>query len=111
LFALFGPATCKSKSSESNLLKKSALMRMAIGSPAPLRDGIRTQNLGRGKRFGGPPAVADALRIAECRASGASWRSIDRQLALHGETVKKIARCSEKKVAYRQRLNRNRKTP
>ena len=49
-------------------------MRMANSSSAALRDGIRTQNLGRGKRFGGPPAVADALRISERRASGAPWR-------------------------------------
>jgi hypothetical protein len=75
-------------------------MRMAISSSAALRDGIRTQNLGRGKHFGGPPAVADALRIGERRASGASLRAIGRELGLRpsGETVKKIAQTLRKNM-------------
>jgi DNA invertase Pin-like site-specific DNA recombinase len=55
-----------------------------------VKAGIRNAKA-KGKRLGRPPAVADARRISERRASGASWRSIGRELGLSGETVKKIA--------------------
>jgi DNA invertase Pin-like site-specific DNA recombinase len=55
-----------------------------------VRAGIRNAKA-KGKRLGRPPAVADALRIGERRASGASWRAIGRELGLSGDTVKKIA--------------------
>jgi DNA invertase Pin-like site-specific DNA recombinase len=55
-----------------------------------VKAGIRNAKA-KGKRLGRPPAVADARRISERRASGASWRAIGRELGLSGETVKKIA--------------------
>jgi DNA invertase Pin-like site-specific DNA recombinase len=55
-----------------------------------VRAGIRNAKA-KGKRLGRPPAVADALQIAQRRVSGASWRAIGREMGLSGETVKKIA--------------------
>jgi DNA invertase Pin-like site-specific DNA recombinase len=55
-----------------------------------VKAGIRNAKA-KGKRLGRPPAVADALQIAQRRVSGASWRAIGRELGLSGETVKKIA--------------------
>jgi hypothetical protein len=52
--------------------------------------------------LGRPPAVGDALRINERRASGASWRAIGRELGLSGETAKKNRANVAKKYAQLQ---------
>jgi DNA invertase Pin-like site-specific DNA recombinase len=60
-----------------------------------VRAGLRNAKA-KGKRLGRPKAVADISRIVQRRASGASWRAIGREIGLSGETVKKLAKCSEK---------------
>jgi DNA invertase Pin-like site-specific DNA recombinase len=69
------------------------LERSLIGER--VRAGLR-QAKARGKRLGRPNAIADTSRIAERRASGASWRAIGREMSLSGETVKKLVKSSEK---------------
>jgi DNA invertase Pin-like site-specific DNA recombinase len=60
-----------------------------------VRAGLRNAKA-KGKRLGRPNAIADTSRIGERRASGASWRAIGREMGLSGETVKKLAKSSEK---------------
>jgi DNA invertase Pin-like site-specific DNA recombinase len=55
-----------------------------------VRAGLRNARA-RGVRLGRPKSVGDPARIAEFRASGASWRAIGRELGLSPETVKKMA--------------------
>jgi DNA invertase Pin-like site-specific DNA recombinase len=63
-----------------------------------VRAGLRNAKA-KGKRLGRPKAVADTSRIAERRVSGASWRAIGREMSLSGETVKKLAQCSDKTLS------------
>jgi DNA invertase Pin-like site-specific DNA recombinase len=72
------------------------LERSLIGEH--VRAGLRNARA-KGKRLGRPNAVADTARIAKRRASGASWRAIGRELGFSGETVKKLAKRSEKTLS------------
>ena len=72
------------------------LERSLIGER--VRAGLRNAKA-KGKRLGRPSAVADTLLIAKRRASGASWRAIGREMSLSGETVKKLAKSSEKTLS------------
>jgi len=72
------------------------LERSLIGER--VRAGLRHAKA-KGKRLGRPSAVADTLLIAKRRASGASWRAIGREMSLSGETVKKLAKSSEKTLS------------
>jgi DNA invertase Pin-like site-specific DNA recombinase len=69
------------------------LERSLIGER--VRAGLRNAKA-KGKRLGRPRAVADESRIAQRRTAGASWRAIGREMGLSGETVKKLAKSSEK---------------
>jgi DNA invertase Pin-like site-specific DNA recombinase len=72
------------------------LERSLIGER--VRAGLRNAKA-KGKRLGRPRAVGDVSRIAQRRTSGASWRAIGREMGLSGETVKKLAKCSEKTLS------------
>jgi DNA invertase Pin-like site-specific DNA recombinase len=53
-----------------------------------VRAGVRNARA-KGKRLGRPPSVVDADQIARLRASGASWREVERQLAVSARTARR----------------------
>src|ERR1700726_4368950 len=55
-----------------------------------VRAGLRNAKL-NGKRLGRPRVAVDAAEIARLRASGASWRTITRQLGTSAGTAKRCA--------------------
>ena len=51
-----------------------------------------------GTRIGRPRASVDAARIAALRASGLSWRAIERELGISVRTARRFAEARGKKV-------------
>lgn len=55
-----------------------------------VRAGIRNARA-KGQRLGRPCASVDVSRIAALRASGASWRTIERELGISARTARRLA--------------------
>ena len=55
-----------------------------------VKAGIRNARA-KGRRFGRPRANVDASQIARLRASGASWRTIERNLGISVRTARRLA--------------------
>jgi DNA invertase Pin-like site-specific DNA recombinase len=53
-----------------------------------VRAGVRNARA-NGKRLGRPPSGVDADQVARLRASGASWREVERQLAVSARTARR----------------------
>jgi DNA invertase Pin-like site-specific DNA recombinase len=53
-----------------------------------VRAGVRNARA-KGKRLGRPPSGVDADQVARLRASGASWREVERQLAVSARTARR----------------------
>jgi DNA invertase Pin-like site-specific DNA recombinase len=65
-----------------------------------VRAGIRNARA-KGQRIGRPRVAVDAARIAALRASGLSWRTIERELGISVRTARRFAEESGKKVSAR----------
>ena len=63
-----------------------------------VRAGIRNARA-KGRRIGRPRVAVDAARIAALRASGLSWRTIERELGISVRTARRFAEESGKKVS------------
>ena len=63
-----------------------------------VKAGIRNA-LAKGRRIGRPRVAVDAAKIAALRASGLSWRTIERELGLSVRTARRFAAGSGKKVS------------
>ncbi len=59
----------------------------------------------RGRRLGRPRVVANAQEITRRRNSGASWRTISREIGVSVRTVRRLAAGCGKDLAETQRLN------
>jgi len=53
----------------------------------------------KGTRIGRPRVVVDPAKIAALRASGLSWRTIERELGVSVRTARRFAEASGKKVS------------
>ena len=62
-----------------------------------VRAGIRNARA-KGQRIGRPRVAVDAARIAALRASGLSWRTIERELGISVRTARRFASGRGKKV-------------
>jgi DNA invertase Pin-like site-specific DNA recombinase len=63
-----------------------------------VKAGIRNARA-KGRRIGRPRVAVDAARIAVLRASGMSWRTIERELGISVRTARRFAAGSGKKVS------------
>ena len=63
-----------------------------------VRAGIRNARA-KGRRIGRPRVAVDAVRIAALRASGLSWRTIERELGISVRTARRFASLRGKKVS------------
>jgi len=63
-----------------------------------VKAGIRNA-LAKGRRIGRPRVAVDAAKIAALRASGLSWRTIERELGISVRTARRFAAGSGKKVS------------
>lgn len=63
-----------------------------------VKAGIRNARA-KGRRIGRPRVAVDAARIAVLRASGLSWRRIERELGVSARTVRRVASPRGKKVS------------
>lgn len=60
-----------------------------------VRAGLRNARA-KGKRLGRPRIVVDAARIASLRASGASWRTVAREVGINTATARRAIRGRDK---------------
>ena len=63
-----------------------------------VRAGIRNARA-KGRRIGRPRLAVDAIRIADLRALGLSWRTIERELGISVRTARRFASARGKKVS------------
>jgi DNA invertase Pin-like site-specific DNA recombinase len=63
-----------------------------------VKAGIRNARA-KGRRIGRPRVAVDAARIAVLRASGLSWRTIERELGISVRTARRFAALRGKKVS------------